>query len=127
MPNTQDAEATSSSGPPVDVTDDIHGRSDDVVSLDGRIESSISLNSVNASGSAGMNIELGNVPYAHQEVPMVARNSKFFIEDELCRFKVGATAYPMPQYAHITSSRSPINTFKSTPTSLLLNLRKQEI
>jgi hypothetical protein len=81
-----------SSGPAVDVTDDVCGRSEDVISLDGSIESSESVDSIDSQGDAGVNILLDNSSHDLRDIPIVARNRNFFIEDELCRFQVSVTA-----------------------------------
>jgi hypothetical protein len=112
MPNDQDADVTFSSGLAVDVTEDVHDRSDDVVSLDGSIESSLYLDSVDASGDLGVNPVLDSASHTSKEIPLAARNSKFFIEDELCRFQVSDTelvaTVPLQLLMFISSGRRTI-------------------
>jgi hypothetical protein len=83
----------SSSEPPVNVADDVRDRSDDVISLDGSIESSESVDSIDSQGDAGVNILLDNSSHDLKDIPIVARNRNFFIEDELYRFQVSVAAY----------------------------------
>jgi hypothetical protein len=91
MRNNLNKDATSFE-PPVDVIDDVHGRSDDVVSFDGSIESSVSLEPFASEHQPATPNSVDSASNYANDIPIAARNCKFFFEDESCVFKVSIPA-----------------------------------
>jgi hypothetical protein len=88
----QDKDQTSSILP-AGLTDDEFRPSDDIVSLDGSLESSISSESVDPFAHPELESMLVDAFLSPHDIPITARNSTFFLEDELCRFKVRGASH----------------------------------